>query len=241
MRSLIIATTFMISNVGVLSAQRPVREPTALAQRPQPPAKVTATVAGAGRVQVSWDAVPGATAYDIGRLVATGGWQRVTRVDGNTTTFMDANRDLSQPHQYQVVTIAGDMASLPRRSAPTSPVVAQADTARTTATTPASTPTAQPTIKETPGKCWPDESNPDRVHCEGTAKQWTAQHRGDEFVSVQCPDGYLVHTGGHSTLLFRSAELRQSLPRGNGWTVWVQVRGGETGFAAAHALCERKR
>ena len=238
MRSSVLATVLVLAGAGVLPAQRPVRDAAPLAQRPPAPAKVTATITGPGTVQLTWDAVPDATAYEIGRIVAPYGWQRVTRVDGNTTSYVDANRDLSKPHQYQVVTIVGNMASLPRRSALTSPVANRPDTA----TPPSSTPTTAPaTIKETPGKCWPDESNADRMHCEGAGKQWTAQHRGDEFVSVQCPDGYVVISGGHNTLLFRSAELRQSFPRGNGWTIWVQVRGGETGFATAHALCERKR
>ena len=239
MRTVVLATALILASASVLAAQRPVREPARVAERPPAPERVTAVVTGPGRVEITWDAVSGASAYDVGRMVAPNGWQRVTRVDGNTTSYVDANRDLSRAHQYQVVAIVGTMASLARRSEPTSPVAVQRDSATSTPATPA---TPQPTIKETtPARCWADESNPDRMHCESATKAWTAKHVGDEFVTATCPDGYLMITGGHSTLLFRTAELRQSLPRANGWAVWVQVRGGDTGFAIAHALCERKR
>jgi hypothetical protein len=68
---------------------------------------------------VSWTSVPGATAYDIGRLIGSSGWQRVRRVAGSDTTYVDVSTSLAtHPHTYQVVTVVGDLASPPARAEP---------------------------------------------------------------------------------------------------------------------------
>src|SRR5687768_8109028 len=128
MRSSILVTVIVLASASVLPAQRPAGEPSRVARRPPAPARVMVAIAGPGRVQLTWDAVPGAAAYDIGRRVAPGGWRRVARVDSNTTSYVDAKRDLSQSHQYQVIAIIGGVPSLPRRSEPTSAAATQSDT-----------------------------------------------------------------------------------------------------------------
>lgn len=109
-----------------LGAQEVQRPRATVATRPPAPANVRAARTGDRQVTITWDAVEGATAYDVGRLVRNSGWQRVTRVPASAgARWVDANRDLSLAHTYRVVTIAGDMASLPAMSnelAPNSPV-----------------------------------------------------------------------------------------------------------------------
>lgn len=95
--------------------------------RPPAPANVRAVRTSPTEVTLTWDAVPGATGYAIGRHVPPAGWASVARVSANTTRYVDSRRVFSASHQYGVNTIAGDMASLGTQSnllLPDAPVTA---------------------------------------------------------------------------------------------------------------------
>ena len=94
-----------------------------LTARPSPPEDVRAVKTGPGEVTITWEAVPEATEYQIGRLVPPAGWVRVTRVRAGTTRYVDGGRNLSSTHRYNVVTIAGAAASLPALSNDILPVM----------------------------------------------------------------------------------------------------------------------
>lgn len=66
------------------------------------PASVVATVSGAHEVTLQWSAVPGATAYAIGRAVGTGGLQPLCRLCSTATTYVDRAITTGVVHRYAV-------------------------------------------------------------------------------------------------------------------------------------------
>lgn len=100
---------------------KPVPDPTALRNvRPPGPAVVRAMVSAPGEVTVTWDSVPGASGYDLGRLAPPAGWVRLARVPGASRQYVDRGRNLTTPHTYRVIGLVGEMASLPTQSEPVS-------------------------------------------------------------------------------------------------------------------------
>ena len=245
MRAALLAAGFLLVNGASVSAQRPVRTPP---PRPPAPAAVTAAITGPAEVTITWDAVPDARAYHLGFHSPPDGWRRVAEVGGTTTSYVHTGRDLTRTHQYSVVAVVGSLASPPQRSNVTVAQAARGDTT-TVATTPTVTAAADTTpwifVRE-PAVCHPDRSNPDRTFCSSERKDFTPQYSGDIFVRANCPEGFRLVSGGHSTLLWGSSELRHSYPdpQSTGWTVWVQARRDlkrpPMSIALAHALCERK-
>jgi hypothetical protein len=69
---------------------------------PVAPASVTATASSATVITLSWTAVPGATAYLLGRAVGTGGFQRLCDFCSTATTFVDSTVTPGVRHVYSV-------------------------------------------------------------------------------------------------------------------------------------------
>ena len=240
MRIPLIAAALLLTTGAALAAQRPVREPT---PRPRGPATVTASVTGPGEITVTWAEVPGATHYDLGFHSPPDGWRRVERVPGSATQYVHTGRDLTRTHQYSIVVAVGDAASLPVRSNIVAAHAAVDSTPPVTA--PVTTPAATITVTA-PARCVQDHTDPARMFCSSERRDFTPLHSGDITLTATCPDGYQVLSGGHSTLLWGSSELRASYPDAvsRWWYVWVQARRDpsrpQMSFAQAHAICVRR-
>ena len=68
------------------------------------PATVTASEGGGG-VTVTWDAVPGATAYVLGRAVRPGGFRPLCTLCSTSTTYVDRNPTPGALHAYSVTAV----------------------------------------------------------------------------------------------------------------------------------------
>lgn len=68
------------------------------------PAAVTASEGGGG-VTLTWDAVPGATAYAIGRSVAPAGFRGLCALCSTSTTYVDRNSTAGAIHMYAVTAV----------------------------------------------------------------------------------------------------------------------------------------
>ena len=76
------------------------------------PASVTARASGPGEITLTWNAVPGATAYTIGRSVEPDGYRMRCDLCSTSTTFVDRYARTGSAHSYTVsaVTAAGGTA-----------------------------------------------------------------------------------------------------------------------------------
>lgn len=79
------------------------------------PASVRAAAAEVG-VSVSWDAVPGATAYRIARQIVPGGFQILCRLCPTETTYLDRTTIPGSRHIYSITAVAPAGVSRPVRS-----------------------------------------------------------------------------------------------------------------------------
>lgn len=66
------------------------------------PASATARATGGGEITLTWDAVPGATAYVIGRSVAPDGFRTHCDLCPTSTTFVDRYARAGAQHRYTV-------------------------------------------------------------------------------------------------------------------------------------------
>ena len=146
--------------------------------------------------------------------MSPGGWVRVTRVSAGATSHVDSNRDLSQAHQYRVVAINNDLASLPTLSTALQLAAAAAgDSTGTGWTSPAGTggvscsPAAAPYVR-----C---------VH----RVAWEGPLRSQAFATATCPAGAELVTGGYSGRLY-GVIVQGSMPivgaDRQAWTVELQ-------------------
>ena len=94
---------------------------TPVAVKPGPVAPsphVSAGPMGEKEIVVSWEPVPGATAYGIGRAVGTGGFQVLCDLCPTTGSFIDRSTTPGASHTYLVTTVAPNGRSMPTRSNP---------------------------------------------------------------------------------------------------------------------------
>lgn len=127
--------------------------------RVAPPTEVTAEATGATEVTVSWNAVPGATAYFIGRAVAGSGSRAICDLCSTETPYVDRAAVAGLAHSYTIsaifpngisrritssrVTPGGTpLATTPGQQMPT--------TTATTTTLPATFPTTTPSTTTQP-------------------------------------------------------------------------------------------
>ena len=71
------------------------------------PASVTARASGVGEITVTWTAVPGATAYVIGRAVEPDGYRMRCDLCSTSTTFVDRYAKAGATHSYTVSAMTG--------------------------------------------------------------------------------------------------------------------------------------
>ncbi len=112
------------------------------------PASVTATVTGPEEVTLSWSAVPGATAYMIGRSVAPGGLRMLCDLCPTEATYVDRDVTLGVAHLYTVASVyPGGVSSRTPSNAVTPGAVAATDSgvAPPGSTVPPGSSTGQPT------------------------------------------------------------------------------------------------
>ena len=224
--------SFLVLLPAALAAQdpKPRAEPVATTRPPAP--SVTAAITAAGEVTVTWSAVTGASAYDIGRLVPPAGWVRIGRLAGDSLRFVDRGRNLAVAHTYQVVGIVGDLASLPGRSEPV-----QAETA--------STPAGGGTTATDPLPC----GGQDAVRVCYRSREWTGSAEIAPEVNVGCPtSAYEVVSGGFilRTTGYRVTESRPTVYNGvvswrvgvrqDGTTIAPDARQQVTAFAYCRAV-----
>jgi len=72
---------------------------------PTPPTQLTAEASSSSEVRVTWDAVPGATAYFIGRAVGGSGYGTVCALCSTEPTYVDQAVMSGQRHAYTVAAI----------------------------------------------------------------------------------------------------------------------------------------
>ena len=104
---------------------------------PTPPTGLTAEAPSASEVTVTWNSVPGATAYFIGRAVFRSGFRVVCAVCSNEPRYVDRNVTAGQPHTYTVAAIFPNGVS----KRVTSNTVTPGETVVAASTPPAATPT----------------------------------------------------------------------------------------------------
>ena len=209
---LLAALALLASPLGAQNepVQRPVRQP-AQSERPAPPANLAVSVVSPGVVRLTWEGVAGASAYQIGRLVAPDGWRRVATVGAGTHEYVDEGRDLSKPHSYQVVAVVGNLASLPARVTLDSAVARAPDTAPTQA---APADTARCGGYQEPG--W--------VVCESESRRFDDRFNGTFTVTARCPRGWILVTGGYQGGFWRGSVTASHPDYGvAGWTVGMWV------------------
>lgn len=76
-----------------------------------PPASVTAEQTGPGEITVTWSAVPGATAYVVGRAVSPGGFRMLCSLCPTTGKYVDRAATPGAKHAYSVAALAARGAS----------------------------------------------------------------------------------------------------------------------------------
>jgi hypothetical protein len=72
---------------------------------PEPPANVSASPSGPGEVTLTWSAVPGATAYFLGRSIKPDGLQMLCSQCPAETTYVDKTAKPGADHTYSVTAI----------------------------------------------------------------------------------------------------------------------------------------
>lgn len=233
---------------------KPLPTRTVTPTRPPAPANLTASISGPGQVTLTWDAVPGASAYDLGLHVSPNGWRRVTRVTGGATSYLDSGRDLSKPHMYQVVAIVGDLASLPARSDTVQETAAEpatdvaTGTSSPTTSTPTSTATSTPTSGTFAGPAPGSECTqyPGWVSCKSEVLRWTGEFNGKASRSVKCPSFHQLVGGGYEGDYF-GMDVLSSYPVGpDVWRVdlranFTTAREGMDNHIAATIVCVPSR
>ena len=200
LRTLSVLSLLSVPVLAAAQDPKPVREPAprAVNARPDGPATVTAKVAGPRSFVITWDSVPGATGYDIGRMAPPDGWQRVhQRVGPNVFEIHDTGRDILIPHTYRVIAIVGNLASQPTLSDP---------------------------VKGEPNEAMPGSANattpnclyaPDRLTMTCTLKKtWQGGAESSQGLEVGCPAGALLVTGGYDVRLI-GYQIVRSAPRIN--------------------------
>ena len=159
---------------------KPVRTPVTQNQQPPGPAKVTARIVDVARVLISWDSVPDADTYHVGRLAPPNGWQRVATVPATVRQVADSGRNLNTPHTYRVVAVVGDLASKPTLSEPVQGLPES----------------GAPGTANAPQRC--ETTNPMTLWCHQT-KLWAGVGSAtDYYVEVECPAGSYLLSGGHN-------------------------------------------
>ena len=95
-----------------------------------PPTSVTAQATSGSEVVVTWDSVPGATAYVIGRSVHKSGFSMLCSLCPNEGRYVDRNVMAGLPHTYNVAAMfpSGDVSSRVAAS-PVTPGATQVATA----------------------------------------------------------------------------------------------------------------
>jgi hypothetical protein len=107
-----------------------------------PPASVAAEQTGPGEITVTWPAVPGATAYQVGRAVQPAGFQMLCSLYPTTDSYVDRAATPGAKHTYSVVALAPRGAS--RRVLSNVVTVSGEPTAAREAPSPAQAPPAGP-------------------------------------------------------------------------------------------------
>lgn len=217
-----------------------------VATRPAPPANLTASITAPGQVTLTWDAVPGASAYDLGVHVSPDGWRRVTRITGGATSYVHGGRDLMKPHVYQVVAIVGDLASLPARSDTVVQTAVEPANDGTTGTPTAttSTSTSTPTSGTFAGPAPGSECTqyPGWVSCKSEVLRWTGEFNGKANRSVKCPSLHQLVGGGYEGDYW-GMDVLSSFPVGpDVWRVelranFTTAREGTNNHIAATIVC----
>lgn len=185
----------LLSNTTLAAAQdpKPIPEPIVRREQPLGPSTVTARIVAAGRVEITWDSVPGAVTYHVARLAPPNGWQRVATVPPTTRMVADTGRNLSTAHTYQVVAMIGNVASRPTVSEPVQgppPVVAP----------------ATPTVSAP--RC--DAAGPATMHCH-VAQSWISAAAVPP-VEVSCPSGHYLMSGGYNSAMVMGYNVMASAP-----------------------------
>ena len=129
---------------GAPSARLPFNEVTPVASVSSSrtaPASVTARQTAVGEITLTWDAVPGATAYVIGRAVESGGFQLYCDLCSTRTTFVDRFTKAGMSHRYTVAALSPAGSS----GKTTSNIVIATSDANAVATE--SNPSVDPTLK----------------------------------------------------------------------------------------------
>ncbi|HET6923569.1 MAG TPA: hypothetical protein VFI16_10525, partial [Anaeromyxobacteraceae bacterium] len=122
---------------------------------PTPPTGLTAEAPSASEVMVTWDPVPGATAYFIGRAVSPSGFRVLCALCSAEPRYVDRNVMAGQRHRYTVAAIFPNGISTRVTSntvtpgqttvvASTPPGATRTPTTQTPPGTPAGAPTAPP-------------------------------------------------------------------------------------------------
>jgi hypothetical protein len=88
---------------------------------PVAPASLTATESSPGVVTLTWPAVPGATAYILGRSVGTDGLKRLCDFCSTATTYVDSGVTQGVRHVYTVATLTPSGLSTRATSSPLTP------------------------------------------------------------------------------------------------------------------------
>lgn len=113
-----------ISENGTISERVRFNEVVPIQPPPGPvpaPASVTAAAERNGIIAVKWSAVPGATAYMIGRAVSPGGYRLICSLCRSTPVYLDSATTPGASHTYSVVALTAGGPSRPGRSGPVVP------------------------------------------------------------------------------------------------------------------------
>ena len=186
--------TLLLSIPTLADAQDPKPRPEPVVTREQPPGPqtVTATVVAVGKVEITWDSVPGATTYHVGRLARPNGWQRMATVPATVRVVSDTGRNLNIPHIYSVVAI------LPTGS--TRPTVSD--------TVQGMPPIVRVAPTVSPPQCGP--SGPATLYCQ-VAQTWTGPAPVPP-VEALCPAGHYIMSGGYNSALVMGHTVMSTAP-----------------------------
>ena len=89
----------------------PVQRPVPAAEAPVEQAiAVTTRQTGPTEITVTWNAVPGAQSYFIGRHAPPDGWRRVNTTTPTATRYVDRNVEVGRTYRYQVSAIVRGVA-----------------------------------------------------------------------------------------------------------------------------------
>ncbi len=113
------------------------------------PASATATATGPEEVTLSWDPVPGATGYAIGRAVQPNGFRMLCSLCSSEPTYVDRDVTPGAPHAYTVAAIYSGGVSARTRSNTVTPGAVAYTPPGQPATTPTQPPAGQPATTPT--------------------------------------------------------------------------------------------